>query len=309
MADWPAVSDTGCVRARAFHRSSGGPRPRTAQEPTAPSGRGSVVTNMADLKRAVSSPALLPSWRIERQGDTVRCVGGPDELHVLSQLSTTTVESIDRWITTGEVHAPTEELSEVRDFLITIGAIDVPAVATAPLQWVHVGAPAAAERVATAFGMLPVSAVADLTVVVRTAGSLAQLIDQAAGLSGRQVLLDLTGHHTISLGPFVSPGLTSCIGCYATRLSNRWGDDLGPDEPASQRWTSVASELLAIQIERIAARTSPLVNATINWDLRAGVTTRDHLLRAPDCPLCARPSSGSIVSPLGERQPVKAETP
>ena len=228
----------------------------------------------------------------------MRCSGGPDELHVLSELSATSLAAIDEWITTGRIDATTDELAEVRDFLITLGAVDVASVETTPLRWKHVGAPGAAERVAAAFASLPVSAVPELTVVVRTAGSLAQLVEKAVDFTGRHLLLDLTGHHTISLGPFVSPGLTSCVGCYGTRLGNRWGDDRGPDEPASQRWSSVAAELLAIQIERIAARTSPLVNATINWDLQAGVTTRDHLLRAPDCPVCSRPSSGALVAPL-----------
>lgn len=261
--------------------------------------RGTVGLNMADLKRATSAPTLLPSWRLEHLDGTVRCVGGPDELHVLSELSDNSLAVIEGWSRGDTIDASTDELTQVRDFLITIGALDVAAVGTAPLRWHTVGASAAAERVADAFASLPVSAVPELTIIVRTAGSLAQLVEEAAGFTGRQLLLDLTGHHTISLGPFVSPGLTSCVGCYGTRLSNRWGDDLGPDQPASQRWSSVAAELLAIQVERIAARTSPLVNATINWDLQAGVTTRDHLLRAPDCPVCARPTPGAFDAPLG----------
>lgn len=254
---------------------------------------------MADLRRASSRPQLLPSWRLERLDDTVRCVGGPDELHVLSELSPDTFAALGTWIDGHPIEFATPELAQVHDFLVTIGALDVAHVETAALHWRSVGAPAAADRVVDAFATLPVSAVPELTVVVRTAGSLAQLVEEAANINGRHLLLDLTGHHTISLGPFVSPGLTSCVGCYGTRLGNRWGDDLGPDEPASQRWTAVAAELLAIQLERIAARTSPLVNATINWDLQTGVTARDHLLRAPDCPVCARPTSGALTAPLG----------
>lgn len=253
---------------------------------------------MADLKRATSSPSLLPSWHLECLDDTIRCVGGPDELHVLSDLSADSFAALKKWIDGDEILFTTTELIDVREFLTTIGALDAPIPAATPLAWRHVGSVAVAEQVADTLTGLAVPATDDLTVVVRTAGSLSQLVEYAAGLDGPHLLLDMTGHHTLSLGPFVSPGLTSCIGCYGTRLQNRWGDDPGPDEPATNRWVNLAAELLAIQIERIASRTSPLVNATINWDLQAGATTRDHLLRAPDCPVCTRSTSGALSAPL-----------
>ena len=164
---------------------------------------------MTDVRRATSSPELLPSWRLERLDDSVRCIGGPDELHVLTELSADTFAAIEAWIDGDPIDFTTPELKQVRDFLRTIGALDVTSVDATPVQWRTVGAPAAADRVAQAFAALPVSAVPELTVVVRTAGSLAQLVQQAACFTDPHLLLDLTGHHTVSLGPFVSPGLTS----------------------------------------------------------------------------------------------------
>lgn len=253
------------------------------------------------MNRAPDSTALAlqPSWRLERRADTIRCVGGPDELHVLSDLAAESLSSIEDWISAGLVTAGSDELIDVRDFLVSIGAIGSPPTAGTALVWHNVGPTDLAARLRDAVDasvQLPDS----LTVVVRSGGSLAELIDHAARLGGRQLLLDLTGHHTVSIGPFVTPGFTSCIGCYGTRLKNRWGDEPGPAEPGSQRWTAIAAELLAIHLDRITVRSSPLVNATINWDLHTGATSRDQLLRAPDCPTCAPLTAGSFTNPLGE---------
>jgi len=238
----------------------------------------------------------------------VRCIGGPDEVHVLSELAPATLAAIDAWITGATVTANTDELHEVCDFLRAVGAIDAPSDG-APLAWIYVGSEKIGRQIEQAFGGLPAAPATDLTIVVRSRGTLRELVERTQDSSGRQLLLDLTGHHTISLGPFVTPRFTSCIECYARRLTNRWGDDQGPATPASSRWTAVAAELLAIQTELIARRASPLVNRTMSWDLQDAVATRDDLLRAIDCSRCARATSGALSTPPAQSARQNESTP
>ena len=238
---------------------------------------------------------LSLSWRLERVDDTIRCIGGPDELHLLSDLAPDSLRSIEQWATTGQVDAATDELRVVRDFLASVGAIDTLPQAGTVLRWESVGPCTVTDRIAERFGDLVSHALPDLTVVVRTSGSLGELTARSADFTDPHLLVDLTGHHTISVGPFVTPRFTSCLGCYGTRLTHRWGDTHDVAKPASQRWVAVAAELLAIQVEQIARRSSKLVNATMSWDLQTGDTARNHLLRSPDCPACGRPkTSGKI---------------
>jgi bacteriocin biosynthesis cyclodehydratase domain-containing protein len=98
--------------------------------------------------------------------------------------------------------------------------------------------------------------------------------------------LDLALHHTIVLGPLVVPGASACLGCLDGRMAHRWSTPVVPPEPLVQRSLAVAAALLRVQVDLVAAGTSPLVNATIAWDLERGTTERQKVYKVVGCPRC-----------------------
>lgn len=230
-------------------------------------------------------------------------------MHVIAELTNDAVAALADWAGGGSSNprvGESAEIGELRSYLRAIGALIWSDPPKTELSWVTVGpeAPAAALRQAVEQNVP--SGIGSLTLVIRTNNSLGDLSDRAHSISDPHLLIDMTGHHTISLGPFVTPPLTACIGCYAGRLAERWGDDHAVPEPASQRWIGLVSDLVSIQLGLIEAGTSPLVNGTINWDLRSGRSHRDDLLRYSACTLCYQGAQGSLALPWDQNSRAQA---
>lgn len=98
--------------------------------------------------------------------------------------------------------------------------------------------------------------------------------------------LDLSLHHTIVLGPLVVPGASACLGCFDSRLARRWAPPVVPSRPTVLDALPVAAALLRVQLDLVAAGSSPLVNATVAWDLERGTTDRQMLYKFPGCSTC-----------------------
>jgi len=137
---------------------------------------------------------------------------------------------------------------------------------------------------------------ADLMLIVRTNGTLADLVDDDyAALKAPHLLLDLAFHHTISLGPLVFCGQTACLACLAGRVAHYWGDAAPPPRPAMTEHPGLAAGLAALAIGEILLRADrTLVNRTVAHDLRAHEVRSASIYRLPTCPLCA---SGAAARP------------
>jgi hypothetical protein len=65
-----------------------------------------------------------------------------------------------------------------------------------------------------------------------------------------------------------------------------------------QRYLAVAAALLRVHADLIARGASPLVNATIAWDLERGTTDRQSLYKQPGCARCDTDgANGRVVLP------------
>lgn len=222
---------------------------------------------------------------------------GPDVLFELTGLSQDSVRAGTRWSSGGSVEAelPAEQ-AELRDLLVGLGALRP---LTRPLR--HIPIVGSADRLLVAAlqarGLLDEyfghqDHEDDLTLVVRTE------TNWPGSPPGVHLAVDLTHHHTLVLGPLVVPGATSCLMCLQRQTVRRWGRDQVPTKPEITRWPELTAELIMVQLELAKRGESPLVNATIAWDLAAGTTEREDLLRSPECGgQCRSPVVDSIRLP------------
>jgi bacteriocin biosynthesis cyclodehydratase domain-containing protein len=127
-----------------------------------------------------------------------------------------------------------------------------------------------------------------LVVYVRTTATLGETARlAAAGPPGPHLLVDAAYHHTLSLGPLVVPGDTSCLSCLVLRVWPSWGDDPPPSQPAATRRPGLLSAVVAAEIDKVAAGDTGLVNRTVAVNLITWRTTEGTLLKAPWCPECS----------------------
>jgi bacteriocin biosynthesis cyclodehydratase domain-containing protein len=132
---------------------------------------------------------------------------------------------------------------------------------------------------------------ADVTLLVRTGG---RLIDVPA-MVGIHLFIDVSYHHTVSLGPLVFPGDSACVGCLSGRIGRYWGDPHPPRKPAMRRETRLVAALAALELDKIAAGVYGLANATVALDLQRYDVKRHPLYRLPWCPLCGDGSHEEAV--------------
>lgn len=131
----------------------------------------------------------------------------------------------------------------------------------------------------------------DLAVLVRSADGWPQT-------DLPHLAVDARFHHTLVIGPYVMPGLTTCTDCVDRRIARRWPQLAEPATPAGLSRPALIAELLTIQLNLIRAGTSSLANGLISWDLEAGECAHTTALMFPGCATCDPcPTSGSIQLP------------
>jgi bacteriocin biosynthesis cyclodehydratase domain-containing protein len=139
----------------------------------------------------------------------------------------------------------------------------------------------------------------DLLLVVRTTGTLVDLVEVARETTVPHLLLDLAYHHTAAIGPFVVPGSGACLACLAVRAGRRWGDPPPPPHPGA-----VASDFpisLALQaVQNILGGSLALLDAVVTVNLDEFTTTRESVLPAADCEICPALPVGRVSLPWGD---------
>lgn len=235
--------------------------------------------------------------------------GGADELYVVDEADTPTV--VERIL--GHWQDDTLAILEndpdcgpaVRQ-LIRLGVLvplqAVRSVRRYALDWLGEPLPGLADafdqHASTDLQRVDAVADADLLVLVRHGLGWEQALTRYRARMPAQphLLLDLSYHHTLALGPYVVPGQSACVYCLGNRVLRRWGDAVVPALPA-----------VAAQPARIAALVAPLLDQpqlllgylerSVWLDLHRLHGERDRVLRVPWCPAC-QGGEASLPAPL-----------
>ncbi|MFS8102968.1 hypothetical protein LFM09_38155 [Lentzea alba] len=182
--------------------------------------------------------------------------------------------------------------------LRTLGALRPAGLPTDVRTPMGVGTLVVGEAPAGLAELLPHNENPDLLLVVRTTGTLLDLVEVARETKVPHLLLDLAYHHTAAIGPFVVPGAGACLACLAVRAGRRWGDPPPPPHPGATKHDFPIS--LAMQaIHNIRNGSLALLDAVVTVNLDEFTTTRESVLPAADCEICPALSVGRVSLPWG----------
>ncbi len=130
----------------------------------------------------------------------------------------------------------------------------------------------------------------DIIIYIRTNSLLHNCIDTAYKHDSKSphILIDLANHHTISFGPYVKFGSTSCLGCLIWKIQYHWGDVNIPESPKVTLNTWLISHLLKefLVTFRDIWSCPNLVNNTISWNLDKMTLQHESIFQLPWCPFC-----------------------
>lgn len=263
----------------------------------------------ADEPRWTRNPAWALFSQTHAQRQLLLVSGGADELYVVDEADTpTAVERIlGHWQddTLAILQDDADCGAAVRQ-LIRLGVLvplqAVPTVRRYALDWLGDPLPGLADAFdqqgGAALQRVDAVADADLLVLVRHGlGWEAALTRYRTQMPTQpHLLLDLSYHHTLALGPYVVPGQSACVYCLGNRVLRRWGEAAVPAMPA-----------VAAKPARIAALVAPLLDQpqlllgyferTVWLDLHRLHGERDRVLRLPWCPACQR-GDAPLPAPL-----------
>ena len=208
---------------------------------------------------------------------------GADQQLAVDGLDAATISTIERWCRDGVANAHTEAERRVVSLLADVGAVVHPvSSAIAVVASPDDSAGDIGLTLREELGTTTQLDVAELVVVVRTGATWPHVPDGKAHLG-----VDVSMHHTVVLGPFVIPGVSACLDCLDQRMAHRWGRAAVPDQPLVKASPAIVAELVRMQLEAARRGPSPLVNATIVWDLEQGTTDRQNLYKLVGCSRCA----------------------
>lgn len=263
-----------------------------------------------------------PAWTLFTQTHAQRLLllvsGGADELYVVDEADTPAVveQVLGHWRTDTLAHVQDDaDCGPAVRQLIRLGVLAplqaVRAVRRYALGWLGEPLPGLAEafdqHASADLQRVDTAAEADLLVLIRHGLGWEQALARYRARMPEQphLLLDLSYHHTLALGPYVVPGQSACVYCLGNRVLRRWGDAAVPTMPA-----------VAAQRARIAALVAPLLDQphlllgylerSVWLDLHRLHGERDRVLRLPWCPACQR---GAPVLPAPLSLPWDAGRP
>jgi len=246
---------------------------------------------------------LSPAWMIEQSGNSLVISGGADaryEVELVTDKPSLFAEIKAGKPFTKAALSPAD--ARVLEQLITAEII-VPVLKKQKILRVTLLAGKEALTIGKGKRFAIVTGEHDLALIVRSNETYAELLANIAyeQLTKPHLFVDLAFHHTVSIGPLVFPGETACIACLQGRVGNRWGDEAPPAAPlvASGQRTLI-SELVAVELERIATGDTSLVGATFAWNLQDRAIKKNQLLKVPLCPICSQNEidrSGALALP------------
>lgn len=236
---------------------------------------------------------LSKQWRIEQRGDQLYVLGGQDSVYTIDMEGDG--KSYFDKLTHEEQFIPKQlSLSDqiVLEQLLSAGVL-VPLLPTKKpktFSLKFVGQRKLTDRLSFTDKSLKLNDKADLTILVRSNESLSNFLEKYSYIELRKphLFLDLGYNHTVSLGPLVFPGATSCVACLEGRLKTRWGDEKPPTNPASSvNLVDLAKEWLKVELLKLLKDEDYyLVNKTVVLDAQNRSMLSNKLLTVPLCPYC-----------------------
>ncbi|MFD4642329.1 hypothetical protein ACFWN2_33820 [Lentzea sp. NPDC058436] len=185
--------------------------------------------------------------------------------------------------------------------LRTLGALRPAGLPADDAKPMGVGTRVVGEAPAGLAERLPHDENPDLLLVVRTTGTLVDLVEVARETKVPHLLLDLAYHHTAAVGPFVVPGAGACLACLAVRAGRRWGDPPPPPRPGALDHEFPIS--LALQaIHNIHNGSLALLDTVVTVNLDEFTTTRESVLPAAGCEVCPTVEFGRVSLPWGNHE-------
>lgn len=133
------------------------------------------------------------------------------------------------------------------------------------------------------------SADIDLLLIIKQSGNFKDdLMKSYTQITVPHLFIDISLHHTISLGPLVFPSKTACLYCYAGRIIQHWGDLSAPSQAKVQEQSELICSLIKTQLSIFQERGScpELIEATIAFDTERLTTQKDAIYRLPWCEVC-----------------------
>jgi len=262
-----------------------------------------------DAPRWTRNPAWAVFSQTHAQRPLLLVSGGADELYVVDEADTPTVVEriLGHWQddTLAILEDDPDYGPAVRQ-LIRLGVLvplqAVRSVRRYAIDWLGDPLPGLADafdqHASADLQRVDAVADADLLVLVRHGLGWEQALTRYRARMPAQphLLLDLSYHHTLALGPYVVPGQSACVYCLGNRVLRRWGDAVVPALPA-----------VAAQPARIAALVAPLLDQpqlllgylerSVWLDLHRLHGERDRVLRLPWCPAC-QGGEAALPAPL-----------
>ncbi len=228
---------------------------------------------------------LSPGWKIRQNNNSLIVSGGADAIYEvgLSDSRESFLASLKSGKDFLRSNVPAQE-QPVFEELVAAEVI-VPVLHKEPKLLISViGDPNKLN-----LGPISDSSKANLLVLIRTTSTLSDLLEKIDYIDIKvpHLFVDVAYRNTISVGPLVFPGETACIACLQGRITKRWGDEQPPTKPrATDELIEVASELVKIELRRIANNDTSLCNSTVSWNLEDRKIAKNQLLKVPLCPVC-----------------------
>lgn len=237
---------------------------------------------------------LSPGWSVRRTDEGIVLSGGDDALFAVEPAAFLQRLAEGEVLERGTIHRDETALFEK----LVSAQIAVPVIPAGPTGTVALIGDELPWELPMPDGLKRVERPqeADLVVVVRRHSRLWTIAERAAELEQLHLYADLSFHHTVSIGPLVVPHETPCVCCLAGRLTERWGENEPPADPAVARsYPELSAALVTTEIARAAAGDGSLAGWTAWWNLADRTARRERLLTTAACPYC-RPwqASGRI---------------
>lgn len=260
-----------------------------------------------------------PHWTLFLEKDLLVLSAGGDETYLIDEIADPVIarriERAYRSGTLAEIAADPACAGVVRQ-LRQLGVVLPAHCHRAPQQisivWFGEPLPALADtlargsRATDASAGLPLgagSSAVDTLLLVRTNAGWQDTLAAYRDLSPSvpHLFVDLAYHHTLSIGPFVVPGETACLGCLANRVAHRWGDPPLPRQPAvNEEIDVVAAVLRRTLLAGDGTMRAPLafVERATSLDLGTLRSQTSRLFQLPDCAVCGPKTAAVRPLPL-----------
>lgn len=143
-------------------------------------------------------------------------------------------------------------------------------------------------------GVIFVEEEADIVVVIRGSGELMPISNLTKDISTPYLFVDTAFDHTISVGPFVVPGETACMTCFAGRLTRAWGDITPPSNPRMGNRALLCAAIILEAIENFREKgvCPAYIERVWSLDVTSMKTTSEKLFKLPWCTTCGSETSG-----------------